>query len=101
MLGQIASQTFGRDQIGLVATSRIVQRPASPLRSGTGWPYQDFRLNAGDIGHSQRRHAGAQPGMNSIGGIHQCDPAWKAGLARPPYLLKRDLRLRVQNQLIQ
>src|SRR5450631_904695 len=93
MLGQIERQTFGRDQIGFVATPRIVQRLAFPPWSGAGWPYQYFRLNAGDIGHSQRCHAGAQPGVNSIGGVHQCDPAGQAGLARPPYLLERDLRL--------
>src|ERR1700709_974249 len=93
ILGQIASQTFGRDQIGLVATPGIVQRCASPLRPGTGWPYQDFRLNADDVAHAQRRHAGAQPRVSAIGGVHQCDTAWQPGLARPAYLIECDLGL--------
>src|ERR1700687_5103545 len=99
MFGQITRQTFGRDQIGLVATPRIVQRPASALWSFAGWPYQDFRLNADDIAHPQRRHAGTQPRVTAIGGVHQCDVAWKAGLARPPYLLERDLRFGLEDDV--
>src|SRR6266852_8387424 len=56
MLGQIKRQTFGRDQIGFVATARIVERFASPPWSFAGWPYQDLRLNADDVAHAQRRH---------------------------------------------
>src|SRR6266853_1552094 len=92
IFGQITRQAFGRDQIRLVATSRIVQRPASPPRSDAGWPNQDFRLNADDVAHAQRRHAGAQPRVSSISAVHQGDTAWQACFARPPYLIERDLR---------
>src|ERR1700692_5096309 len=92
-LGQTKRHLFGRDQIGLVAPPRIVQRLASALGSGAWWPYQGIRLNAGHVGHSRGRHAGAQPRVIAIGDVHQCDAAGKAGLARPPYLLERDLRL--------
>src|SRR3954453_5742749 len=43
-LGQTARQLFGRDQIGFVATARIVQRLAFPPRSGGGWAHQGFAL---------------------------------------------------------
>src|SRR5215204_2344387 len=49
LFGQIARQALGRDEIGLVATPRIVQRPAFPPRSGPGWPHQDLRLNTDDV----------------------------------------------------
>src|SRR5712672_1173662 len=93
IFGQITRQAFGCDQMRLVVSSGIVERPASPPRSGAGWPNQDFRLNADDVTHAQCRHAGAQPRVSAIGAVHQCHPAWQACFARPSYLIEGDLRL--------
>src|ERR1700682_4590056 len=90
-LGQTKRHLLDGPQAGVVATPRLVQFALAPW-SGTGWPHQGLRLNAGHIGHPQRRHAGAQPRVTAIGAVHQCDPARQAGLARPSYLLERDLR---------
>ena len=99
MLGQSKRQLFGRDQIGLVAPPRIVQRFAAPLRAGAGWPHQGIRLNAGHIAQPQCRHARAQPRVVAIGDVHQHDAARQAGLAGPPDLLERDLRLGLEGDV--
>ena len=99
-VGQIARNAFGRDQIGLVATPCIVQRPTFPLRFGPGRPHQELRLNADDVAHAQRRHAGAQPRVHTIGGVHQGDPAGQASLACPPDLIERDLRLGLEADVL-
>src|SRR4249920_3932912 len=92
MLGQSKRYLLGRDQIGFIATSRIVQRFASPFGPGARWPQQGIRLNAGHVDQPQGRHAAAQPRVIAIGGVHQSDAARKAGLARPAQLLERNLR---------
>src|SRR5882757_10818157 len=85
--------------MGLVAAPGIVPRLASSLWPSPRRPYQDFGLNADDIAQPQLRHAGAQPRVSAIGGVHQYDPARQAGLARPLDLIERDRRLGLELDL--
>jgi hypothetical protein len=62
-------------------------------RPRAGRPYRDIRRNVGDVAQFEFRDPRAQPRVVAVAGVHQHHTARQAGRAGPAQLVKSDLML--------
>jgi len=105
-VGQAERKLLDRDGLMLVvAANELGSSPAArPLlrrqRSRARRPHTGLRQDAGDIAQCQRTHAGAQVRVAAIPRVHQHHAASKAGFAGRLNLLKRDLGLGLETDIL-
>ena len=85
------------DQLRRSSAARPFLRRQRPC---TWRPDRRVRHNAGYVPQPQRRDVRTQIGVGAVAGVQQCHAARQGSLARPTQLLKRDLWLGFEADLL-